>query len=154
MVMKVTEGTIGRVFLIRLDGGDVIPECIERFAFERGVSHGQVVMVGGVGEGRVIVGPKKNSERPPDPMRLPLDGAHEVVGVGVLAPGEDQRPVLHIHAALGRSGHTITGCLRDGVTTWLVGEVILYEIIGASASRLMDRENGLPLLVPTDDSGV
>jgi predicted DNA-binding protein with PD1-like motif len=81
-------------------------------------------------------------------MLLPVDSAHEVVGVGVLAPGEDSKPVLHIHAALGRSGHTMTGCLRPGVTTWLVGEVILYEILGTKAVRVMDKKSGIALLEP------
>jgi predicted DNA-binding protein with PD1-like motif len=71
-----------------------------------------------------------------------------VVGVGVLAPGQDGQPVLHIHASLGRSGQTMTGCLRPGVSTWLVGEVILYEILGAKATRLRDEESGLALLEP------
>ena len=52
-------------------------------------------------------------------MLLPIDGAHEVAAVGVIAPGEDGKPVLHIHGALGRSGKTTAGCLRPGVTTWL-----------------------------------
>jgi predicted DNA-binding protein with PD1-like motif len=81
-------------------------------------------------------------------MLLPVDGAHEVVGVGVIAPGEDGRPVLHIHAALGRSGNTMTGCLRSGVTAWLVGEAILYEIADAKVARVMDDESGFDLLEP------
>ena len=32
----------------------------------------------------------------------------------------------------------MTGCMRPGVTTWLVGEVILYEILGADAVRVKD----------------
>ena len=148
--MKVTEGRIGRVFVIRLEDGDVIPKCVEHFARDREVLHGHVVMVGGIDKGQIIVGPKDSDERPPDPMSLPLDGAHEVVGVGVLAPSENGYPTLHIHAALGRSGHTVTGCLRNGVTTWLVGEVILYEILDARANRVMDEHNGLPLLMPED----
>ena len=146
--MKASEGHIGRVFVIRLDDGDVVPECIERFARENGVSVGHVVLVGGIGGGQIVVGPRHSNERPPDPMLLPVDSAHEVVGVGVLAPGEDGKPILHIHAALGRSGQTMSGCLRPGVTTWLVGEVILYEILGAKAARVRDRESGLALLEP------
>jgi predicted DNA-binding protein with PD1-like motif len=146
--MKASEGRIGRVFVIRLEDGDRVPECIERFAIERGVSLGHVVLVGGIGGGQVVVGPRRSDETPPDPILLPVDGAHEVVGVGVLAPGEDGRPVLHIHGALGRSGQTMTGCLRPGVTTWLVGEVILYEILGAKATRVRDRGSGLALLQP------
>ena len=146
--MKASVGHIGRVFVIRLEDGDVVPECIERFAMENGVSVGQVVMVGGIGEGQVVVGPRRSEERPPDPMLLPVDGAQEVVGVGVLAPGQDGKPVLHIHAALGRSGQTMTGCLRPGVITWLVGEVILYEIVDAKATRVKDKVSGLALLEP------
>jgi len=146
--MKASQGQIGRVFVIRLEDGDVVPECIERFAEEQGIAVGQAIMVGGIGGGQVVVGPRRSDVMPPEPMLLPVDGAHEVVGVGVLAPGEDGRPVLHIHAALGRSGNTQTGCLRPGVTTWLVGEVILYEIIGTEAKRITDDASGFALLEP------
>ncbi len=146
--MKATEGQIGRVFVIRLEDGDVVPDCIERFATEKGVSVGHVVLIGGIGAGEVVVGPRRSEERPPEPMLVPIDGAHEVAGVGVLAPGEDGKPVLHIHAALGRSGKTTTGCLRPGVTTWLVGEAILYEIVGTNARRIRDEEAGFNLLEP------
>ena len=131
--MKACEGRIGRVFVIRLEDGDVVPECIERFAEEKRVSVGQAILVGGIGGGDVVVGPRRSEGMPPEPMLLPIGGAHEVVGVGVLAPNEGGKPVLHIHAALGRAGQTMTGCLRHGVTTWLVGEVILYEILGTKA---------------------
>ncbi len=144
--MKATEGKIGRIFVIRLEDGDIVPACIERFASEKGISVGHAILIGGIGQGDVVVGPRYSDERPPQPMLLPLDGAHEVVGIGVLAPDEKGTPVLHIHAALGRSGKTTTGCLRPGVTTWLVGEVILYEILGTSAVRVFNRESGFSLL--------
>ena len=146
--MKVCEGQVGRVFVIRLEDGDVLPGCIERFAEENGVSVGHVILVGGIGGGEVVVGPRHSEEMPPRPMLLPIDGAHEVAGVGVIAPGQDGRPSLHIHAALGRSGKTTTGCLRPGVTTWLVGEVILYEILGAKVARVRDDKSGFELLEP------
>jgi len=144
--MKATEGKIGRVFVLRLEDGDVVPDCIERFAAEKAVKAGHVILIGGIGGGEVVVGPRKSNEMPPDPMLLPVDGAHEVLGVGVLAPNEDGRPVLHMHASLGRAGQTLTGCLRPGVTTWLVGEAIIYEIIGTDARRLFDEKSGFGLL--------
>ena len=146
--MKACQGQIGRVFVIRLEDGDVVPGCIERFAEENGVSVGQAILVGGIGGGKVVVGPQHSEEMPPQPMLLPIDGAHEVLGVGVLAPDEDGKPILHIHAALGRSGQTMSGCLRPGVTTWLVGEVILYEILGVNVARVRDEESGFDLLQP------
>ena len=87
--MKASEGKLGRVFVIRLEDGDVLPGCIEKFAEQKGVSVGHAILVGGIGEGQIVVGPRYSHKMPPEPMLLPIDGAHEVAGVGVLAPGED-----------------------------------------------------------------
>lgn len=146
--MKVSEGKMGRVFVVRLEDGDRLPECIEKFADENGIHTGHVVLVGGIGGGQLVVGPRNSEQRPPEPMLLPIDGAHEVAGVGVIAPGPDGKPQLHIHAALGRSGQTMTGCLRPGVDTWIVGEAIIYEIVGAKMARQPDAETGFALLGP------
>ncbi len=144
--MKACEGKIGRVFVVRLEDSDVVPTCLERFAEEKGIAVGHIILIGGIRDGEIIVGPRDSNEIPPQPMLLPIDGSHEVVGVGILAPGEDSKPVLHIHAALGRSGQTITGCLRPGVTTWLVGEAIIYEITGTNVARRPDKESAFKLL--------
>ena len=144
--MKASEGKIGRIFVVRLEDGDVVPECLEKFAAEKSIKVGHVILIGGIGGGEVVVGPRKSEEMPPDPMLLPVDGAHEVVGLGIIAPDKAGRPVLHIHASLGRSGQTLTGCLRPGVKTWLVGEAIIYEIVGADARRILDKESGFGLL--------
>ena len=144
--MKACEGRIGRVFVIRLEDGDVVPQCIERFAEENSISVGHAILVGGIGDGQVVVGPRRSEERPPEPMLLPIDGAHEVLAIGVLAPGENSKPALHIHAALGRAGQTIAGCLRPGVATWLVAEVILYEILDVNVARILDEQSGFELL--------
>ena len=146
--MKASEGHIGRVFVVRLEDGDVVPDCIEKFAAENSIKTGHVVLIGGIGGGEVVVGPRKSGEMPPDPVLLPVDGAHEVVGLGIIVPDAEGKPGLHIHAALGRSGQTLTGCLRKGVRTWVVLEAVLYEIVGAQATRCMDPATGFPLLQP------
>jgi predicted DNA-binding protein with PD1-like motif len=144
--MQAAEGKLGRVFIIRLEDGDLIPACIERFAEEKHIKNGFVLLIGGIGMGQVVVGPRYSDQMPPDPMLLPLDGAHEVAGVGIIAPGEDGKPGLHIHAALGRAGKTTTGCLRPGVNTWLMAEAILYEITDIDAKRIFDKNSGFNLL--------
>ena len=146
--MIYSEGKIGRVFVIRLEDGDKLPDSIEKFAEEHNIKVGQAVLIGGIGSGDVVVGPRLNSTMPPDPMVRELDGVHEVVGVGVLAPDKDGKPSFHIHAALGRAGFTVTGCLRKGVDTWLVGEVILTEILGVDVARLPDKDSAFDLLMP------
>jgi predicted DNA-binding protein with PD1-like motif len=72
--------------------------------------------------------------------------AHEVLGLGTLYPDEDGVPVLHMHAALGRDGETLTGCIRPGLDVWLVGEVIIMEIEGSELLRKQDAQYGLCLL--------
>jgi predicted DNA-binding protein with PD1-like motif len=119
---------------------------LEEFAAENRITHAQVVLVGGIGGGEVVTGPRLSDVMPPDPLYIPVDGAHEVAGVGIMAPDKEGKPVLHIHAALGRAGKTLTGCLRPGVTTWLVGEAIIYEITGLSATRLPDEKSRFDLL--------
>jgi uncharacterized protein len=144
--MKSSEGKIGRVFVLRLEDGDMVPACIENFAEEKGIKVGQVVLIGGIGDGQVVVGPRKTGEMPPDPVLLPIEGAHEVVGVGIIAPNKEGKPKMHIHAAMGRAGRTLTGCLRYGAKTWLVGEAIIYEITGTKARRLPDKASGFDLM--------
>jgi uncharacterized protein len=144
--MKAQEGRIGRVFVIRLEDGDPLPASIEQFAADNKINIGFAVLVGGIGSGQVVVGPRDSSAKVPDPLVVPIDGAHEVVGTGTLAPDGEGRPVFHIHAALGRAGNTVTGCLRPGVNAWLVGEIVLLEILGVNAARLTDARSGFALL--------
>jgi predicted DNA-binding protein with PD1-like motif len=144
--MQSAEGKMGRVFIIRLEDGDLLPACLEQFAEKKKIKNGFVLLVGGIGSGQVVVGPRISDQMPPDAMLLPIDGAHEVAGVGVLAPGPDGTVKMHMHAALGRSGKTTTGCIRPGVKTWLVAEAIIYEITGVDAQRVMDKKSGFALL--------
>jgi Predicted DNA-binding protein with PD1-like DNA-binding motif len=144
--MQAAEGKMGRVFMLRLDDGDLLPASIEHFAKEKNIKNGFVLLVGGIGSGQVVVGPRISEQMPPDAVLLPIDGAHEVVGVGVLAPGPEGKITMHMHAAMGRSGKTTTGCIRPGVKTWLVAEAIVYEITGIDAQRVFDKKSGFALL--------
>ncbi len=144
--MKSTEGRMGRVFILRLEEGDTIPHCIEQFAAEKDILSAQVQLLGGIDKGDVVVGPRKTDEMPPEKMIIPVDGAHEVIALGLIAPDEAGKPVLHIHGALGRAGKTTTGCLREGVKVWLVCEVIIFELLGVGARRLIDPKSGFKLL--------
>ena len=151
--MQYSEGKIGRVFAIRLEHGEPMPGTLEKLAAEKGIGSGLAIMVGGADDGsKLVVGPEDGSVLPVTPMLTALCGVHEVAAVGTLFPDEQGNPVLHMHAACGRQGaesaipHTITGCIREGIVTWQILEIILIEISGLDAARLMDPETGFELL--------
>ena len=53
-----------------------------------------------------------------------------------------------MHMACGRNGKTVPGCIRSGVKTWQVMEVILVELIDTQGVRLPDPATGFKLLEP------
>ena len=145
--MKYSEGAIGRIFVISLDDGEELPRAIEEFAAEKGVDRGMCMLIGGIDDGgNIVVGPRDRETLPPDPMLYTLGGVHEVAAVGTLFPDAEGRPQLHMHAALGRDGQTRTGCIRPGVNVWKLGEVVLLEILGGTATRRLDPTTGFAVL--------
>ena len=147
--MKYSEARQGRVFVIRLEDGDIVHEMIERFALEKGIRAAALIVLGGADSGsRLVVGPEEGRSSPVIPMERVLDGVHEVAGTGTIFPGENGSPVLHMHIACGRAGASVTGCVRRGVKTWHVMEAVLFELSGTSAARVTDAATGFELLEP------
>jgi predicted DNA-binding protein with PD1-like motif len=145
--MQYAEGRIGRVFTLRLEDGDRLPESLEGFAAEHGVECAAVVLLGGAGDGsRVVVGPEPDRGHGIVPMIHVLAGHQEIAAMGTLFPDESGRPVLHMHASLGREGKGTVGCTRAGVKVWLVGEAVIMEILGTNGVRRKDPETGFQLL--------
>jgi predicted DNA-binding protein with PD1-like motif len=79
-------------------------------------------------------------------MIYSLAGIQEVLGVGTLFAADSGEPVLHLHVATGREGKATVGCSRAGVEVWLVGEVVILEILDTGASRKKDPATGFQLL--------
>lgn len=147
--MKYSEAKTGRVFVIRLEDGEILHETIERFARQQGIQAASLIVVGGADAGsKFVVGPAEGRSRPIVPMELVLDNVHEVAGVGTIFPDAAGQPILHMHMAAGRKGESHTGCVRRGVRTWHVLEAVLYELTDSSARRLVDEATGFELLQP------
>jgi predicted DNA-binding protein with PD1-like motif len=51
-----------------------------------------------------------------------------------------------MHMACGRQDQTTTGCIRAGVRTWQILEVVLFELVGTSGLRRKDPHLGFSLL--------
>ena len=145
--MKYSTAQLGRVLVVRLEDGDVVHECIEEAARAEGIVRAAVILVGGAAGGsRIVVGPEDGTARPVTPMERVLHDVHEMAGAGTLFPDESGRPVLHVHAAFGRDDRVAAGCIRNGVSTWVVAEAIVIEITGSEATRRVDAASGFELL--------
>jgi len=147
--MKYSEAKPGRVFVIRLEDGDIVHEEIERFAQEKSIRSAALIVIGGADEGsRLVVGPEAGRAVPMVAMEQALENVHEVAGTGTLFPDEAGTPLLHMHMACGREGKTVTGCIRQGVQVWQVMEVILFELVDSTGARVHEPATGLKLLKP------
>ena len=147
--MKYSEAKQGRIFVIRLEDGDILHEEIEKFAEEKSIHAGMLVAVGGVDKGsRLIVGPEDGRAEKINPMQLLLDNVSEITGSGTLFRDDAGQPILHMHIACGREDKTVTGCVRSGVKVWHVMEIILIELTNSTAVRKMDETTGFKLLQP------
>jgi predicted DNA-binding protein with PD1-like motif len=147
--MKYAEASQGRVFVLRLEDGEIVHQVVESFAREKGIAAAALIAVGGADQGStLVVGPEDGRAVPVTPMQRILDNVHEVAGVGTLFPDEEGQPMLHMHMACGREDRTTTGCIRSGVKTWQILEIIVYELLDSPARRRLEPELGFKLLDP------
>jgi len=147
--MKYSEAKQGRVFVIRLEDGDILHESIEKFAREKSIKAASLIILGGADAGsKLVVGPEEGRVLPVIPLKHTLNDVCEIVGVGTIFPDKDDNPFLHMHIACGRKTNSVTGCIRRGVKVWHVMEVILTELLDTKARRVLDVETGFELLQP------
>lgn len=136
-----------RTFVLRLEHGEIVHEIIERFARDKNIKSAALIILGGVDNGsKLVVGPENGEERPVTPMIKELKDVREVCGVGTIFPDENGSPMLHMHMATGRGDTTVTGCIRAGVKTWQILEVVIFELESKNAKRELNKELGFKLL--------
>ena len=88
--MKYSQAKQGRVFVIRLEDGDLIREEIESFAEEKSISCAALTIHGAVdGDNTLVVGPKEGRAEVIRPMKYTLNDPHEITGTGTLFPDEN-----------------------------------------------------------------
>ena len=143
--MEASQACPGRVFVLRLHDGEVLHESVEDFAFSNNIKAATVIAVGGAGKGsKLTVGPKVPIEGKIEPLYHVLNEPHELTGSGTIFTNQEGRPIMHMHCSCGREGTSVTGCVRSGVITWLVLEVVITEIVNTKAMR--KKEKGFEIL--------
>ncbi len=138
--MEYRQGTIGRVFIVRFDEGDPFLEELIALIRKENIRSGWFHVLGGLREADVVTGPREPT-MPPDPVWSEIRGAREVFGTGSVF-WDGSEPKIHLHAAMGHHGETLTGCVRKGTKVYLVLEVMLIELEGIDAARPWYEEGG------------
>lgn len=137
----------GRVFIVRLEDGDIVHESLEKLAKDEGVHAAAVIILGGADTGStLVVGPEEGRAEKIKAMTLDLADVYEVAGTGTIIEDDEGTPLLHMHMACGRGGDAKIGCVRHGVKVWQVMEAVIFEITETSAKRVLDPALGFKLL--------
>ena len=131
--MDYAQGTVGRVFAVRFDHHDDFLTELHTLIKKENIRSGWFHVLGGLLQAGVVTGPKE-PVMPPDPVWREMKGANEVLGFGTIF-WDQKEPKIHLHAALGHHGVTVTGCVRQGTSTYLVLEAFIVEITGLAAHR-------------------
>ncbi len=119
-------------------------DSVQEIAGRENIESAAVLAVGGIRSGKVVTGPKEVTGKV-IPHIEEFDDARKLVGFGAIFP-HDGKPLLHFHAGIGRENGALVGCPREGMSVYLVLDVIIIELIGARAERALDPEFGVHLL--------
>ena len=139
--MKSFRYSAGRIHLLRLDTDSDLYDSITSYADHHGISVGWVNFLGAVRRASLRYYDQEAKEYQDFMIDEPLE---VVAGVGNISLLEN-RPFLHIHAALtdeagrGRGGHINTG------TVVFAMEVMIQELDGTPPAREPDDCTGLTL---------
>ena len=142
--MKYQIGKPGRMVVAKFDDHDDVLSTLSDIAKKENIRAGVFNLVGGMREGKMVVGPETD-ELPPKPVWKELGESHEILGVGTIFwLGDD--PKIHFHGAFGKKDMVKIGCLREKAETFLVLEAIIIEMDGIDAVREIDPAIGMPIL--------
>ncbi len=142
--MRYSQGSFGRVFILKFEDKDDLIEELKTLAAREKVKAGTITLLGGMRSAGIVSGPRE-AVIPPDPMWVNFADGREIVGFGTIF-WKDEEPVVHLHAAVGRGQETLVGCVRKDSAVFLVIESIVTEILGVAARKQMDKKTGLVML--------
>ncbi len=142
--MQYTQGTIGRVFLLKFENNDVLIERLSSFAKKERIKAATMIFIGALRKGDLVTGPQK-PVIPPSPNKKSFKDGWEVMGLGTIFTNS-LGPQIHIHTSMGKKDKVLTGCLRGKSKVFLVIEAVVLELKGIKANKALDPKTGLNLL--------
>lgn len=142
--MKYQVGKVGRIVVAKFEDKEDVLANLGNIVKKEGINAAAFYLVGGMREGKIVVGPEKDVV-PPTPVWKNLGESHEVVGFGTIFY-QGNEPKVHFHGAFGKKDMVKVGCLRENSSTFLVLEAVIIELSGINAIRDIDPALGLAVL--------
>jgi predicted DNA-binding protein with PD1-like motif len=143
--MEYAVGKTGRIIVAKLSEGESLYESIESIAEKENIKAAAVLITGGIRKASIVVGPIKETPKIEVEFRS-FTGPGEALGVGTLYCDDNDKPKLHIHAAMEKGDSLVIGCPRGGASIFLILEITIIEILGINAKRITDPATGFKLL--------
>ena len=147
--MEYQVGEVGRVVLAHFEDGDEIVGSLTGIIRKENIRASIFFLLGGIKEGRIVVGPRNDDVRPPEPTWREIVESHETLAIGTVFWHKDE-PKVHIHGTYGKFDSVKTGCLRDEAKTFLILEAVIMELKGINAVRDLDPVINMTLLKLVD----
>jgi len=147
--VKYQAGEIGKVILAHFEDGDEIISNLITIVRKERIKGCIFYLLGGLTEGRIVVGPRNDDVLPPEPTWREIADSHETIAIGTVFWHGDE-PRVHIHGSYGKFDSVKTGCLRDEAKTFLVMEAVILELKGINAVREIDPDIQMALLKLVD----
>ncbi len=137
--MDYRTGSIGRLFIARVDHGEDFLAELSSLALEEDIRSAFFILLGAMGSAQLVRGPKEKSI-PPEIVWSKIDDAHEIIGIGNIF-WENGAPRIHLHGAAGSSKGLVMGCIRKEAEAFMVVEVFIMEI-DVRAERVLNEKIG------------
>lgn len=145
--MDYRKGSIGRLFIARIDHGEDLLSELSGLAVREEIKSAFFIMLGALGGARLVTGPKEKSI-PPEIVWASFNDAREIIGAGNIF-WENGAPKIHLHGAASNSKGMVMGCIRKETEAFMVVEVFIIET-DIQAERIFNGKIGFsPVTFPT-----
>ena len=151
--MKSAEGNVSKVHILRIQPGEDVLNCIQKYCDEHQILNG--VIVSGIGslDGCTFFDPQEIPGKSGcygyvTPIDLPAP--IELVGLnGIICTEADGKAAPHIHACFAdKDGNEYGGHLKEGNRVLVTVELVIEEFCGVRMMRKLDPEKFVPVLFP------
>jgi len=142
--MKYTAGKTGRIFVAKFEDGENPLAELTDIAKKENIRSAVFWLVGGLKEGKFVVGPESD-DLPPVPIWRELKGNNEIIGIGTIFWHKDE-PKIHLHGVYGREDSVKMGCMRENPKVFLILEAVIMEVVDVNVKRELDEKSKMILL--------